>query len=483
MKAQTELQTMHGEADEPSLVLLTRFPISSTPGNMLNMRGWQCCKHCIVVTTVVFVWGFTYGILTSLNSRTPNMANGSLAQVVSIVSVFYGGCLFGAFIGQWVLRFSGFKASLITGLAIFCLGTLMYWPSGALDSYPAFVVSNFIVGIGLSVIELAACLFLLLCGAPQYADIRLLIALGIQIVASLLSGLLSRRVFLVNVVSTQWVYLGCALAVTLLALFLYYTRLPEASDAELQSQTDALKHLYNQSCFDKPRIFRLNRVLFFLAIFTSEGGVQSLEIFFAYLLPSVAEATNTAQSISTNDYYMVGTGMFAFSRFLCALLCLFIPPRILLLVSFIGATVFSALTMGLHTGNFNSTATYGLMIAFFEGPLSPLIFSMGVRGLGSWTKVGGALLVAAQSGASVFPFVMLGVIQSAGRSVQYSFCVALATFAAGTAFAVYINIFRPLHDQLDPVAMPVAVQRRPTIVRVEIDEPVATGVFQAKQHS
>ncbi|KAJ6084677.1 hypothetical protein N7486_011477 [Penicillium sp. IBT 16267x] len=464
LNSEMELQTMHREPAESTRLPFKGSFIASRPASMLSLRGWQCWKYCIVVTTVYFVWGFTYGILTSLTTHTPNMTNRSLAQVVSIVSVLFGSTLPGALlIGHWVLRFAGFKATLITGLVIYCVGTLMYWPSGALNSYPAFVISNFVVGLGLAVGEVAAFLFLVLCGAPEYAESRLLLAQGILIVASILSGLLSRRVFLVDVVSTQWVYLGCTFAVTLLALFLYYIRLPEVSDAELQSQTDALRKSVNQSCFDKQRVILLNHVLFFVALFFFQGGAQSLEIFFAYLLPSVAKATHTAQTLSTDVYYMVGTAMYAFARFLFAFLCLFIPSRILLLVSVTGATVFSALTMGLQTHNVNSTTAYGLMIVFFEGPFLPLIFTLSLRGLGRWTKLGGAVMVAAQCGACVFPFVQFAAVQSHGHSVQYSFCIQLAVYAVATAFAVYINLFQPLRDQLDLVAFPLGVLRRRTI--------------------
>ena len=62
---------------------------------MLETRGWECFKYCALVNIFLFVWGFTYGLLTSLNNATPNIANQTLPQVVSIISVFTGAYLFG----------------------------------------------------------------------------------------------------------------------------------------------------------------------------------------------------------------------------------------------------------------------------------------------------------------------------------------------------------------------------------------------------
>jgi fucose permease len=391
------------------------------------------------------------------------MTNRSLAQVVSIVSVSFGSYLVGPLtVGQWVLRHFGFKATIITGLSIYCVGTLIYWPSGALGSYPAFVVSNFVVGFGESIFKSASDTFLALCGPPQYAESRLLIAEGVEIVASIFSGLISRYLFAVSVISTQWIYLSMTLVVVLISLFFYYMPLPEASDEKLQSQTERLARQKNemveihgsqQSSSGRFSIVLATFLFASFAIFVTEGGTQCIEIFFAYLLATVSKATGTSQTLSTNDYYLVGTAMFAAARFIFAFLCLFIPPRVLLLVSSVGCVILAALMMSLHLPNVNSTAAVGLLVVFFEAPLHPLAFAMGLRGLGKWTKLGGCILTAAFFGACPLPFVQLAVSQDPALSVQYSFCVVVALFAAATLFPLYLNLVPAARHHVDSVSL------------------------------
>lgn len=136
--------------------------------------------------------------------------------------------------GRIVLKSWGFKATFITGLCIYACGTLTFWPSAVLMSFPAFLVSNFIVGLGLSTLEIAANPFIALCGPPEYAEIRLNMAQGIQAIGSVISPILARRVLFKQVldapslVDVQWTYLGIALFDVLLAVVFYYLPLPEA---------------------------------------------------------------------------------------------------------------------------------------------------------------------------------------------------------------------------------------------------------------
>jgi fucose permease len=421
---------------------------------MMETRGWECFKYCSLVTTFFFVWGFTYGLLTSLNNATPNMANQTLTQVVSIISVYCGAYLFGPLlIGQWVLRKVGFKATIITGLCIYCVGTLMYWPAAALGSYPGFVISNFVVGFGASISIAPSKIFMALCGPPQYAEVRLLIAQVVEIIASIFSGLISRQLFAVSVISTQWIYLGMTLVVVLISLVFYYTTLPEASDEELENQKRRLE-MQGPPTYPTGRlsVALTTWLIAVFALFLLEGTIQCNEIFFAYLLATLSKATGTSQTLTTNSYYLVGTAMFAINNLIFAFLCLFIHPRVLLLVSYIGCIIFSALTMSLHLPQVNSIAAIGLMTVFFEGPMYPITWAITLRGLGKWTKLGASIMTAAQFGGCPFPFVQLAVAQAPERSVQYSYCVIVALWTTGTLFPLYLNLFPAARHYADPVS-------------------------------
>ena len=102
----------------------------------------------------------------------------------------------------------------------------MFWPAGLLMSLLVFVIANFIVGLGLSVVETAADLFITLCGLMDCTEIRLNFAQSVQTVGGVVSLILAQRVLFKDVndtkalISVQWTYLGITI-VTILAVVTY----------------------------------------------------------------------------------------------------------------------------------------------------------------------------------------------------------------------------------------------------------------------
>ena len=104
------------------------------PKSMLKTKGAEAFKYCTVVATLFFLWGFSYGLLNTLNMNISQAANESTSQTLGLTAAYFGGgYLFGPLtVGQWMLRHGGFKACFISGLCIYGTGTLMFWPSAVL---------------------------------------------------------------------------------------------------------------------------------------------------------------------------------------------------------------------------------------------------------------------------------------------------------------------------------------------------------------
>jgi fucose permease len=138
------------------------------------------------------------------------------------------------FAGDCLKRF-GFKATFMTGLTICGCGCLVFWPSAVLQSYTGFCISMFIVGAGLATIEVGANIFMVLCGPPEYSEIRLNLAQSVQPVGSLLSSLIAGRVLPdvehrsknTSLADVQWIYLAFGLFAFLLAFSIHYVDVPE----------------------------------------------------------------------------------------------------------------------------------------------------------------------------------------------------------------------------------------------------------------
>src|SRR5207244_217360 len=101
----------------------------------------------------------------TLNSQIQTIIRMSAGQTLALHSAYFAAYFFSPILfGYVVLEKFGFKVTFITGLCVYCCGSLVFWPSAVLTSFPAFVVSNFIIALGLSTLEIAANPFIALCG-------------------------------------------------------------------------------------------------------------------------------------------------------------------------------------------------------------------------------------------------------------------------------------------------------------------------------
>ncbi|KAH6641721.1 hypothetical protein F5144DRAFT_643271 [Chaetomium tenue] len=475
------------------------FITLARPKNLLTTTAPESLRYNAFASILFFLWGFSYGLLNTLNGAVAVVAHISRAQVLSLTAVYFGGgYLLGPLVvGGWLLRHDehhrtrrgggdgggnggggdrerrrkrarrvsvrrrrgkrvgdesvgGFKATFMVGLLIYGVGTVMFWPGAVMGAYGGFMASTFVVGFGLAVLETAANPFLVLCGPPEYADARLLLAQGVQAVGSVLSGLLADRVFFVGrlvgpartvnsttLIDVQWTYLSVTLLSVLLALLFYYMPLPEVSDAELaelasRSPVDpAQKSIGNISL----RTWTVGLAVFAQWCYVS--AQENMSLFVEQLItsfttnPSAALAApetsmdpSTGLALSLPNYLLIAHSAFALSRFLAGFLCMarahlshphphhspshppspylrYLPtPRTLLLLCTLTAAL-SALTTAVlprattptqHRTNPNLPFIPITLFYLSEGPIWPLIFSLGLRGQGTRTKQASAWL-------------------------------------------------------------------------------------------
>ncbi len=112
----------------------------------------------------------------------------------------------------------------------------------------------------------------------------------------------------------------------------------------------------------------------------------------------------------------MGQGLYAFNRFLAGGL-IAIPaakPRYVLAV-YLGLC-FVFIVAAMTTTGTTSVALL-ILVLCFESACFANIFTLGLRGLGRHTKIGGSLLVAAISGGMVFPPMTGAVIDARNAHV------------------------------------------------------------------
>lgn len=514
----------HATAPRRESALYFGFVNMKRPKSMIKTSSRESLHYCVIVTVLFLLWGFSYGLLNTLNQVIASIANMSTAETIGLTSAYFGGgYFFGPLVvGEWVLRHDeharfhhhhrhnkhradpvgGFKATFIMGLAIYGVGTIMFWPCAVLASYPGFIISNFVVGFGLAVLETAANPFLILCGPPQYAETRILLAQGVQGVASVLSGLLAQKVFFVNLPTTttsgagnggillvgaagelldvQWTYLAITLFCVALALFFYYMPLPEVRDAELGRAAQRLPvDPQKRSGVGRLQLRTVMIVLAVLAQWTYVAAQESMSIFFrnlmtAFLAPQSQQQSSTTSSptpsdwpaglaLSVTDYHLLAHAAFTLSRFNAAHItylgvryptCRFLPTPRTMLTALTGMSILTALLCVVLRpyGNPNLIAVPAVLFFFAEGPLWPLIFALGLRGQGDRTKRASAWLTMAASGPAVWPFVMYGIMGGRGgsaRRLQLAFVVVVVLMVFTLAYPVFLTVVRDARDIVD----------------------------------
>ncbi|GFF90134.1 hypothetical protein IFM47457_08386 [Aspergillus lentulus] len=415
---------------------------------MLDMRGSESVKYCVLVAFLLFLEGFIIVLLSSVNSNMPVVENET--QAIGVTSATYaGGAFIVPFIGYWLLRHAGFKATFVVALAIICTGNLIFWPSGALGSYPGFIVANVVVGTAATLLDMSTIAFLTLCGPTQYAEIRVLMGLGVGYSGSAISFLLSEKIFFAHVanydgvIAIQWTYLAVALSMVLLGLFYYYLPLPEATVMDLQSRDNRLWIDPSQRFFGKLPVYITTLALGVLAEFCSTSTLSSIRTFLDPLLKSVSGSTQTSPHLSEVNLNLAISGIYAGSHFILSCLCLFIQPRILLLLLFACGITFSALIIWL---DFSDARTVEYLVLLFSIPLGPipsLTYAIGLRGMGSWTMFGASVLEGGGNlGPTIYPWIMWAIVRAPSHSVQFSFCVIFAALLVGIIFPLYLNLVR-----------------------------------------
>ncbi len=415
---------------------------------MVKLTNKQSYAPLALVTILFFLWGFAYGLLQVLNQQFQIIVGTDPGQAVALHSAYYAAYFFAPLtFGRYVFKQWGFRATFITGLCVYAVGTLVFWPSAVLASFPAFLVSNFIIGLGVATLETAGNPFISLCGPPEYAEVRLNVSQGVQAIGSVVSPILAKKVLFRNLhdapslIDVQWTYLGIALFDVCLALIFFYLPIPEASDDELEEMAERRESVFRRKSVGLPVTYVTLTVGVF-AQFCYVGGQESIAAYFqdyvAYVKPN--------SDIGPFNYQAVGHTVFAVGRFITAVGGLLIKPRRILFLLFIGAIVTSALAMSLE--GYKGVAMIVLAL-FFESGIFSLIFAISLHGLGKHTKMGSVLLTAGTSGGAIVPAIMWPVVSN--HNVRYAFCVVVAVFAFGALMPIYLALSPAAKKQVDPV--------------------------------
>ncbi|KAL1652834.1 hypothetical protein SLS61_004454 [Didymella pomorum] len=212
-----------------------------------------------IVTILFFLWGFAYGLLDTLNKHFQVTLGITRARSSGLQAAYFGAYPLASLgYANWIMRHVGYKAVFIFGLSLYGIGALMMWPAGVYQSFGGFCGATFIIGSGLGSLETAANPFIVACGPPRYAEIRINVSQTLNAVGTIVGPLLGSYVFFTGTQDTvqalksvQFVYLGIACFVFLLAGVFFFSSIPEISDADMEARDQEALFEGNKASFWK----------------------------------------------------------------------------------------------------------------------------------------------------------------------------------------------------------------------------------------
>ena len=369
------------------------------------------------------------------------------------------------------------------GLAIYCVGALMFWPSAVKHSFAGFCGSMFIVGSGLSTLEIAANPYIAICGPPRFSEFRLELSQSFQAIGTVVAPVLASHVIFKNVGedgkdlrSVQYVYLGIAIFVGVLSVVFYFAPIPEITDADMADQAEMTT---GETGYEDKPMRKQTSLWFGVAAQSAYVGAQcSIAGFFInYYIQARPDLErlgmpghNKAHKLGA-DMYAVAQALFTVGRFIAAGLMYITKPRWVLLAYQTAIMIFIACAIGVDTGkgvdpNWGGLACL-MLVLFFESCIFPTIFSLSLRGLGRHTKRGASYLIASIGSGAVAPAILGNVADRTGTRI--AMVVPLSFFIVAWAFPIYLNVFRA--KQLDAYTQSTVGL---TAGQVDFDSLVAT---------
>jgi FHS family L-fucose permease-like MFS transporter len=214
--------------------------------------------------------------------------------------------------------------------------------------------------------------------------------------------------------AVQGPYIGLAIVLFLLAVFVWLFRLPALREAT--DQADVGHHTYADVLRHPHVLFGVLGIFFYVGAEVSIGSAMV-----NYLaMPDIGHISEQQAAYYTSFYWggaMVG-------RFLGSWLMAFLSPRKLLSVFAVINALLVLTTMSTH-GN---VAMFSIIIiGLFNSIMFPTIFALGIERLGPMTSKASSLLIMAIVGGAVIPY-LLGVLAD-HIGLQHAFVLPLLCYA------------------------------------------------------
>ncbi|MGH2642895.1 MAG: sugar MFS transporter [Chitinophagaceae bacterium] len=412
----------------------------------------QQTTNYIIPTIIIGILFFVFGFVTWLDAPLINffkivfdITNNVVLFLVT--SFFYISYFVMAIPSSWVLKATGFKKGMAVGLVVMAIGALIFVPAAIMRVYWLFLLGLFIQGTGLAVLQTAASPYITILGPLESAAKRISI-MGIFnkvagaispliLSAAILSGAniieqkiskatdIVQKTQLQNELAAKVIspYVIMAIVLCLLAVWIWFSHLPEVDQKEEEEEQDDPEIKQRHSIFQFPHLLI---------------GVIAL---FFYVGCEVLAGDTIGQygrmlgyDISQYQNFTTYTLAFMVIGYIISIILIpkYLNQRIALQISSIMALVFSIIAL-LSTGWV--TVLFITLLGFANAVMWPAIWPLALNKLGHHTKTGSALLVMSIAGAAVLPLIWGAIANVTPNHPETAYVILLPSYAIILYFA------------------------------------------------
>jgi FHS family L-fucose permease-like MFS transporter len=370
-----------------------------------------------MVTTLFFMWGF----LTSLNDilipHLKSIFELNYFEVMLVQFFFFLAYAVVSIPAGIVIERIGYKRSMVGGLLIMGLGSLLFIPAAMVPSFPLFLVALAVLATGITDLQVSANPYVAVLGSAKTASSRLTLTQAFNSLGTVLGPRLGAWLILGGVTAytaeqlarmspaqvhayriqeastVKLPYLMIALALIVLGIVIARFKLPQIQTVEGGRKTEAGAH---------DSIWRhRNLVLASIGIFTYVGAEVAIGSFMVNYLHepyignlSLAEA---GAYLAFGYWFGAMVGRFAGSWVLRQ-----VSPRVVLGCNALVAALLVCISMA-SSGHVAMWSM--ILVGLFNSIMFPTIFTLGIEGLGPLTGEGSGLLNTAIVGGAIIPLI------------------------------------------------------------------------------
>lgn len=421
----------------------------SDKNGILTKDGVSLVIPFLLITSCFALWGFANDVTSPMVKAFSKIFRMSVTEGAFVQVAFYLGYFVMAFPAALFIQRYSFKAGVLVGLSLYAIGALLFIPAKGIGMYYPFLLAYFIMTCGLSFLETSCNPYIYCMGSEETATQRLNLAqafnpmgclagmyVAMHFVQSKMSTMdsgarkmLSEHQFELikdhdlEVIIQPYVFIGALLVIMIVLIRMM--KMPMDGDTrskkKLSITLSELAHTKNYREGVTAQFFYIGAQVMCWTFIIQYGTL-------AFMKEGMEES---AAEILSQKYNIAALVLFTIARFVCTWFLKFVSPGRLL-------TVLAVLGISSTIGVILFTDRNGLyclvMVSGCMSLMFPTIYGIALRGLGENVKVGGAGLIMAILGGSVFPPIQAAIIDSGVTwlglpSTNISFIMPLICFA------------------------------------------------------